>query len=169
MPVNRFPLFGCFRISSIVCGENAFSGKPVRHILRKFAPLTLSNLLNCTKISFCPQHYEINDRLNTPGKIPPQVHTDHYELRSSLYICTFRFSRLTQTRDRSTGTKFFRMQKKYSHSFGLNIRRIISVTRYSHNSPNFYRLSSESARIYKCQAEREAEKQKHFIKKNIKN
>ena len=33
------------------------------------------------------------------------------------------------------------------------------VTKYSHNSPDFFRLSSESARIYKCQAEREAEKQ----------
>ena len=47
------------------------------------------------------------------------------------------------------------------------------VTKYSHNSPDFFRLSSESARIYKCQAKREAEKQKHInkntLKKNIEN
>ena len=42
------------------------------------------------------------------------------------------------------------------------------VTKYSHNSPDFFRLSSESARIYKCQAKREAEKQKHINKNTLK-
>ena len=65
----------------------------------------------------------------------------------------------------SIGTKFFpHAQKieKHSHNFDQNIRQKILVTKYSHNSPDFCKPSSERARIYKCQAEREAGKQKHF-------
>ena len=80
---------------------------------------------------------------------------------------------------RSIGTKFFPDEdpvnqykvfphpekvEKHSHNFDQNIRQRRSVTKYSHNSPDFCKPSAESARIYKCQAEREAEKQKHFIK-----
>ena len=103
-----------------------------------------------------------------------RTHPEKYRLKYTqtianfvlLYICTFCFSSLTQIRSRSIGTKFFACKKikKYSHNFDHSTSPILSVTKYSHNSPDFFRLSSESARIYKCQAEREAGKQKHFIK-----
>ena len=45
--------------------------------------------------------------------------------------------------------------EKHSHNFDQNIRQRRSVTKYSHNSPDFCKPSAESARIYKCQAERD--------------
>ena len=107
-----------------------------------------------------------------------RTHPEKYRLKYTqtitnfvpLYIRTFRFNSLTQIRSLSIGTKFSACKKieKYSHNFDHSISPVISVTKYSHNSPDFFRLSSESARIYKCQAKREAEKQKHINKNTLK-
>ena len=175
MPVNRSPIFGCVRIFSIVCGgefifrkkRHAYSQNIRAVYIFKSIKLYQNYLLSAT----LRDKWQIeHTRKNTASNI-------HRPLRIS---CLSIYAPFVSTASHKSGAcqsarSFPRAKKieKYSHNFDHSISPVISVTKYSHNSPDFFRLSSESARIYKCQAKREAEKQKHInkntLKKNIEN
>ena len=105
-----FDFRGCPDLLNCLWGRIHFQEKMARHVLRIFTPFTSLNLLNCTKINYCPQHYEINSKSDTPGKIPPQIYTDHCEFRASLYM-HFPFQQPHTNQEPVNRHEVFRVQK----------------------------------------------------------
>ena len=170
MPVNRSPIFGCVRIFSIVCGGEFIFRKKWHAYSQNIRAVYIFKSIKLY------QNYLLSATLRDKWQIEHTRKNIASNIHRPLQIsCLSIYAPFVSTASHKSGAcqsarSFPRAKKieKYSHNFDHSISPVISVTKYSHNSPDFFRLSSESARIYKCQAKREAEKQKHINKNTLK-